>query len=88
MNMNGNKHIIFGRLAIPSPEEFKLLPPDEQRLMLHKLSAELANATEAEVAAVEAEAEAEAKAEAKKTIKLKLKKKNPIKLKLKLKKEC
>jgi len=84
MNMNGNKHIIFGRLAIPSPEEFKLLPPDEQRLMLHKLSAELANATEAEVAAVEAEAEAEAK----KTIKLKLKKKNPIKLKLKLKKEC
>ena len=84
MNMNGNKHIIFGRLAIPSPEEFKLLPPDEQRLMLHKLSAELANATEAEVAAVEAEAEAEAK----KTIKLKLKKKKPIKLKLKLKKEC
>ena len=84
MNMNGNKHIIFGRLAIPSPEEFKLLPPDEQRLMLHKLSAELANATEAEVAAVEAEAEAEAK----KTFKLKLKKKKPIKLKLKLKKEC
>ena len=80
-----NKPTLLERLAFPTHEEFELLPPEEQRLMLHKLSTELSKATEAEVAsavkAVEAEAEARMKV-------IEAKKKKPIKLKLKLKKEC
>jgi len=80
-----NKPTIFERLALPTPEEFELLPPDEQELLLLEFSGVLATATEREMAMAVA-AVAEARAE--KTIKLKLKKKKTIKLKLKLKKEC
>ena len=89
-----NKPSIFERLALPTHEEFELLPPDEQRLMLHKASAELATATDAEVAAAVKALEAnaavkvkamEANAEAKvKAVETKAKK--TIKLKLKKKK--
>ena len=35
-----NKPTIFEKLALPTPEEFELLPPDEQRLILIKAKAE------------------------------------------------
>tara|TARA_R110001606_G_scaffold163619_1_gene307877 strand:+ start:177 stop:797 length:621 start_codon:yes stop_codon:yes gene_type:complete len=86
-----NKPTIFEKLALPTPEEFELLPPDEQRLILIKTTGVFANAKEAVAKANAREARAKANVvvvKAKKTIKLKLKKKKPIKLKLKLKKEC
>ncbi len=56
--------------GIPTPEEYELLPPDEQKLMYLKLEAKL------EAKGLLTEAELEAKTKKPKKIKLKLKKKS------------
>ena len=55
-----NKPTIFEKLALPTPEEFELLPPDEQRLILIKTTGVFANAKEA-VAKANARREASVK---------------------------
>jgi hypothetical protein len=88
-----NKPTIFEKLALPTPEEFELLPPDEKRLILIKTTALWRQGSEARAKAnvviVDgcvvirgggvAKAWVNAKAE-------EAKKKKPIKLKLKKKK--
>ena len=60
-----NKPTIFEKLALPTPEEFELLPPDEQRLILIKTTGVFAKAKEANAKEAVAKANArEARAKA------------------------
>ena len=59
-----NKPTIFEKLALPTPEEFELLPPDEQRLILIKTTGVFAKAKEANAEAVAKANAREARAKA------------------------